>query len=62
MAQRCSVGQPRDRDNRACACIYELETRRLKLVREPYDIEMAQNKIFMARLPDKFAFRLEAGR
>ena len=50
-----SVGQPRDRDNRACACIYELETRRLELVREPYDIEMAQNKIFMARLPDKFA-------
>ena len=57
-----SVGQPRDGDNRACACTYVLETRRLELLREPYDVEMAQNKIYMARLPDKFGLRLQVGR
>lgn len=57
-----SVGQPRDHDPRACACTYVLETRQLELIREPYDIEMAQNKIYMARLPEKFATRLEVGR
>ncbi len=57
-----SVGQPRDRDPRACACTYILETRRLELIREPYDVEMAQNKIYMARLPDKFGLRLQVGR
>ena len=57
-----SVGQPRDRDPRACACLYEVEKRHLELIREPYDIETAQNKIYMARLPDKFGLRLAIGR
>lgn len=57
-----SVGQPRDRDPRACACTYEVETRHLELIREPYDLEMAQNKIYMARLPEKFGLRLALGR
>ncbi|MCQ2396250.1 MAG: metallophosphatase family protein [Lentisphaeria bacterium] len=57
-----SVGQPRDRDSRACACVYEVEKRHLELIREPYDIETAQNKIYMARLPDKFGLRLAIGK
>ena len=57
-----SVGQPRDRDPRACLVTYILETRRVELHRVPYDIETAQNKIYMARLPDRFGLRLAAGR
>ena len=57
-----SVGQPRDRDPRACAITYEWETRQLNIIREPYDIETAQNKIYMARLPDKFGLRLAMGK
>ena len=57
-----SVGQPRDRDPRACLVTYILESRRLELHRVPYDIETAQNKIYMARLPDRFGLRLAVGR
>ena len=57
-----SVGQPRDRDPRACACIYQLETREIETIREPYDIVTAQNKIYMARLPDRFGLRLASGK
>ena len=57
-----AVGQPRDGDKRACCCTYELESRHLELIRVEYDIETAQNRIFFARLPEKFALRLEAGK
>ena len=57
-----SVGQPRDHDPRSCLVTYVLETRRLELHRVSYDIETAQNKIYMARLPDRFGLRLAAGR
>ncbi len=57
-----SVGQPRDGDNRACACTYVLETRHLELLRIPYDIETAQNRLFFARRPETFALRLETGK
>lgn len=57
-----AIGQPRDRDNRASACIYELESRHLEIIREPYDIVTAQNKIYMARLPERFGLRLQAGK
>ncbi len=57
-----SVGQPRDCDSRACACIYELESRRLELIRQEYDIRKAQRKIYAAGLPEKFGIRLDAGK
>ncbi len=57
-----SVGQPRDRDPRACAAIYELETRKIKLIRVEYDIAKVQEKIREVGLPEKFALRLEVGR
>lgn len=57
-----SVGQPRDRDPRACAVTYVVETRELKLHRVEYDIAVVQEKIKAAGLPEKFAQRLEVGR
>lgn len=57
-----SVGQPRDRDPRACAVTYVVETRELKLHRIEYDIAAVQEKIRAAGLPEKFAQRLEVGR
>jgi len=57
-----SVGQPRDRDPRACAVTYNLESRELELLRIEYDIEAAQAKIRAAGLPEKFALRLQLGR
>lgn len=57
-----SVGQPRDRDPRACAVTYVVETRELKLHRVEYDIAAVQEKIQAAGLPEKFAQRLEVGR
>lgn len=57
-----SVGQPRDRDPRACCVIYELETRKVTLFRVPYDVEDTQARIRSAGLPDAFAERLSQGR
>jgi len=56
-----SVGQPRDRDPRACAVIYDLESNELELLRIEYDIAAAQAKIRAAGLPEKFAIRLQEG-
>ena len=57
-----SVGQPRDRDPRAACLVLELETRVVRLLRVPYDIAAAQQKIREAGLPERFAERLEIGR
>ena len=56
-----SVGQPRDRDNRLCFCIYDdkigiVEFRRLK-----YNIKRAAEKILEAGLPSFLAYRLHEG-
>lgn len=56
-----SVGQPRDRDPRACFCLMDDETEQLELVRVPYDVAAAQNKILEAGLPRYLADRLESG-
>lgn len=45
------VGQPRDRDPRACSCLMDAETKQLELVRVPYDLAAAQNKILEPDLP-----------
>ena len=56
-----SVGQPRDRDPRACCGVYDSETRRFAYHRVPYDIETARQKILDAGLSPIFADRLLLG-
>jgi diadenosine tetraphosphatase ApaH/serine/threonine PP2A family protein phosphatase len=56
-----SVGQPRDGDKRACYCIVDTDQDIVELVRVPYDIPKAQQKILTARLPEALAERLAWG-
>jgi diadenosine tetraphosphatase ApaH/serine/threonine PP2A family protein phosphatase len=56
-----SVGQPRDGDPRAAYVAYDMENRELELIRVPYDIKKAQEKIRKANLPERLANRLEKG-
>ena len=56
-----SVGQPRDYDPRACAGLYDTETRRFEYVRVEYDVNAQQQKIIDAGLARNFAMRLEFG-
>lgn len=56
-----SVGQPRDYDPRACAGLYDTETRKFEYVRCDYDVGAQQNKIIEAGLARNFAMRLEFG-
>ncbi len=57
-----SVGQPRDRDPRACYLIYRPDRRDVCWRRVEYDIEAAQCAILAAGLPARFAERLSDGR
>lgn len=57
-----SVGQPRDRDPRACYCLYDTERQTVKLVRLEYDIARTQKAMRDAGLPDFLVERLELGR
>lgn len=56
-----SVGQPRDKDPRACFALWNDGTGELEYVRVPYDVASAQAKIRAARLPDVLAARLATG-
>ncbi|MCM8773978.1 MAG: metallophosphatase family protein [Candidatus Omnitrophica bacterium] len=56
-----SVGQPRDRDNRLCVCIYDDEEKKISFTRLSYDIRRAANKIIKAGLPPILAERLYSG-
>jgi diadenosine tetraphosphatase ApaH/serine/threonine PP2A family protein phosphatase len=56
-----SVGQPRDRDPRACFVILTEPEGSIEFVRVPYDIEASQEKIRAANLPPVLAARLSAG-
>ena len=56
-----SVGQPRDRDPRACFLLLTEPARSIEFVRVPYDIEAAQEKIRAAHLPAVLAARLAKG-
>jgi diadenosine tetraphosphatase ApaH/serine/threonine PP2A family protein phosphatase len=56
-----SVGQPRDRDPRACFVILSEPEGTIEFVRVPYDIEASQEKIRAANLPPVLAARLAAG-
>jgi len=56
-----SVGQPRDRDPRACFAIWDSGEDHMEHVRVEYDIETAAAKILAAGLDEKFAKRLYMG-
>lgn len=56
-----SVGQPRDRDPRACYAVWDHDAERLEYVRVAYDIDTAASKIMAAGLDEKFAKRLFIG-
>jgi diadenosine tetraphosphatase ApaH/serine/threonine PP2A family protein phosphatase len=56
-----SVGQPRDRDPRACYAIWDRETRTVTVRRVVYDHAAAARKILAAGLPRILADRLGRG-
>lgn len=56
-----SVGQPRDRDNRACFGIFDTDDQAFEHVRIDYDIDATAGKILRAGLDEKFAKRLFVG-
>jgi len=56
-----SVGQPRDRDNRAAFAIFDSEGL-VEFGRVSYDIDATMEKILKAGLPEFLAYRLIAGR
>lgn len=56
-----SVGQPRDRDPRACLVFLHEGAGEVEFVRVPYDVAGAQQKIRDAHLPPVLATRLATG-
>ncbi len=56
-----SVGQPRDRDARACCVVWDTVERTVTFLRVPYDYQLAASKIFDAALPSVFGLRLFQG-
>jgi len=56
-----SVGQPRDRNNKAACAIYDSKAQMVKCYRIEYNIEAAQKKILNANLPPALAERLWLG-
>jgi diadenosine tetraphosphatase ApaH/serine/threonine PP2A family protein phosphatase len=56
-----SVGQPRDRDPRACYAIWDREARLVTVRRVAYDHTAAARKILAAGLPRALADRLARG-
>ena len=56
-----SVGQPRDRDQRACCVIYDTDDETVTYLRVAYDIAGAAEKILQADLPPAFSQRLFHG-
>ncbi|HOD67782.1 MAG TPA: metallophosphoesterase family protein [candidate division Zixibacteria bacterium] len=57
-----SVGQPRDRDPRACWTLYDAAEGAIAFRRVAYDIARTQSKMSEAHLPDTLVERLAAGR
>lgn len=56
-----SVGQPRDRDPRACYAVYDSDARVVTLRRVEYDVEAARQAVLAAGLPEYLAERLLTG-
>jgi diadenosine tetraphosphatase ApaH/serine/threonine PP2A family protein phosphatase len=57
-----SIGQPRDTDARASYATYDSKKRQVQIKRVPYRIDLAQQRITEAGLPESLAFRLGLGR
>ena len=57
-----SVGQPRDRDPRACYAVWDRDAGRITFHRVAYDVAAAREKILKARLPRYLGDRLAHGR
>ena len=57
-----SVGQPRDGDPRAAYGVYDSAENRIELRRVAYRVDLAQQKITEAGLPEPLARRLGVGR
>ena len=57
-----SVGQPRDENNKASFAVFDSESHQVNIIRVPYDIEAAANKIRAASLPEILAARLYQGK
>jgi diadenosine tetraphosphatase ApaH/serine/threonine PP2A family protein phosphatase len=57
-----SVGQPRDRDPRACWCLLDTETKCVRLIRVEYDVRETQNRMKKAGMPSFLIDRLSVGR
>lgn len=57
-----SIGQPRDGDARAAFAIADLEHNTVEFWRVPYDINVVQNRMRTARLPEPLIQRLVLGR
>jgi diadenosine tetraphosphatase ApaH/serine/threonine PP2A family protein phosphatase len=58
-----SVGQPRDRDTRACYVIWDPENLMVEFRRVEYDYRRTMEKIFnIKHIPRRFGERLEVGR
>lgn len=57
-----SVGQPRDTDARSSYATYDSKKLRIEIRRVPYRIDLAQQRITEAGLPESLAFRLGLGR
>jgi diadenosine tetraphosphatase ApaH/serine/threonine PP2A family protein phosphatase len=57
-----SVGQPRDENNKASFAVFDSDARQVNIIRVPYDIEAAANKIRAASLPEILAARLYQGK
>jgi diadenosine tetraphosphatase ApaH/serine/threonine PP2A family protein phosphatase len=56
-----SVGQPRDRDNRACFGIFDTDEQTFEHIRLDYDIDASASRIVRSGLDEKFAKRLYVG-
>ena len=56
-----SAGQPRDRNNKACYALADMERSRLTFFRVAYDHDHAARKVRSAGLPERLARRLERG-
>jgi diadenosine tetraphosphatase ApaH/serine/threonine PP2A family protein phosphatase len=56
-----SVGQPRDKDPRACYALYDSDKQEVRLRRVEYDINRAAASIREVGLPEKLAARLATG-
>jgi diadenosine tetraphosphatase ApaH/serine/threonine PP2A family protein phosphatase len=57
-----SVGQPRDGDWRAAFALFDSEPCVVTFCRVPYNLKGAQDRILAAKLPERLATRLAAGR